>query len=487
MLKMLLNPMGSIVMTNDGNAVLREITVQHPAAKTVIEVSRTQDEEVGDGTTSVIVIAGEVLSCAQPFLEQNIHPTIIISALRLALQDMTTILKDNIAQTIDLKDEEAVLQVIQSCLGTKIFGKFGRFACKLALDAVRIVAIEEHGRKEIDIKKYAKVEKVPGGEIEDSVVLSGVMVNKDVVHGKMSRRIENPRVVLLDSGLEYKKGESQTEVEISKEADFSKMLELEEEQVKQMCVDLIAVKPDLVVTEKGVSDLAQHYLLKAGISVLRRCRRTDCLRIARATGARIVNQPDELREEDVGTQAGLFEVKKFGDEYFSFITECKNPKACSILLRGPSKDVLAEIERNLQDAMFVTRNILLEPSVVAGGGAVEMAVGKLLNEKAKTLTGLKQAPYKAMAKALEVVPRTLVQNCGADAIRTLTALRAKHASSDSEDNKFWGVDGETGKLTDMRTLGIWEPLAVKLQCYKTAIEVSTFCALVFLCLPVILF
>lgn len=488
MLKMLLNPMGSIVMTNDGNAVLREITVQHPAAKTVIEVSRTQDEEVGDGTTSVIVIAGEVMSCCQPFLEQNIHPTIIISALRLALQDMSIMLKDQIAQPIDLTDEEAVIQVIQSCLGTKIFGKFGRFACKLALDAVRTVVIEEHGRKEIDIKKYAKVEKVPGGEIEDSVVLSGVMVNKDVVHGKMSRRIENPRVVLLDSGLEYKKGESQTEVEISKEADFSKMLELEEEQVKQMCVDLIAVKPDLVVTEKGVSDLAQHYLLKANISVLRRCRRTDCLRIARATGARIVNQPDELREEDVGTQAGLFEVKKFGDEYFSFITECKNPKACSILLRGPSKDILAEIERNLQDAMFVTRNILLEPSVVPGGGAVEMAVGKLLNEKAKTLTGLKQAPYKAMAKALEVIPRTLVQNCGGDAIRTLTALRAKHAATtDLEENKFFGINGETGKVTDMRTLGIWEPLAVKMQCYKTAIEVSSVCpSLFFYCVRILL-
>ena len=467
---MLLNPMGSIVMTNDGNAVLREITVQHPAAKTVIEVSRTQDEEVGDGTTSVIVIAGEVLSCAQPFLQQNIHPTIIISALRLALTDMSNILKDQIAKPIDLNDEEQVLQVIQSCLGTKIFGKFGRFACKLALDAVRTVAIDDNGRKEIDIKKYAKVEKVPGGEIEDSVVLSGVMLNKDVVHAKMARRIVNPRIVLLDSGLEYKKGESQTEVEISKEADFSKMLELEEEQVKQMCVDIIAVKPDLVITEKGVSDLAQHYLAKANISVLRRCRRTDCLRIARATGARIVNQPDELREEDVGTQAGLFEVKKFGDEYFSFITECKNPKACSILLRGPSKDILGEIERNLQDAMFVTRNILLEPAVVAGGGAVEMAVGKLLNEKSKTLTGLKQAPYKAMAKALEVIPRTLIQNCGADAIRTLTALRAKHATT-SEDNKYFGIDGETGKVVDMQTLGIWEPLAVKLQCYKTAIEV----------------
>ena len=314
MLKMLLNPIGSIVMTNDGNAVLREITVQHPAAKTVIEVSRTQDEEVGDGTTTVIVLAGEVMAVCQPFIEQNIHPTIIISALRLALEDINKILRDQVSSTIDLNNEEAVLQVIRSCLGTKIFGKTGMFACKLALDAVRTVYIDDNGRKEVDIKKYAKVEKVPGGELEESQVLSGVMLNKDVVHPKMRRRIENPRIVLLDAGLEYKKGESQTEVEITKEEDFSKMLQLEEEQVEQMCKDIIALKPDLVITEKGVSDLAQHFLVKAGISVLRRVRRTDNLRIARATGAKIVNQTDELREEDVGTGCGLFEVKKFGDE-----------------------------------------------------------------------------------------------------------------------------------------------------------------------------
>jgi len=471
MLKMLLNPIGSIVMTNDGNAVLREITVQHPAAKIVIEVSRTQDEEVGDGTTSVIVLAGEVLSVCQPFLEQNIHPTVIISALRLALEDINVILRETIASPVDLKNDDQLIQVIKSCLGTKIFGKCGPFACELALKAVRTVFIEEAGRKEIDIKKYAKVEKVPGGELEDSTVLSGVMLNKDVVHSKMRRRIENPRIVLLDAGLEYKKGESQTEVEISKEEDFSRMLQIEEEEIQQMCNEIIAIKPDLVITEKGISDLAQHYLVKAGISCLRRVRRTDNLRIARATGAKIVNQTDELREEDVGTKCGLFEVKKFGDEYFAFLVDCKDPKACTILLRGASKDVLAEIERNLQDAMFVTRNILLEPAVVPGGGAVEMAVAKCLNEKAKSLTGLKQGPYKAIARALEVIPRTLIQNCGGDTIRTLTALRAKHATT-SEDNKTIGVNGETGKLVDMKELGIWEPLVVKLQAYKTAIETA---------------
>jgi len=297
------------------------------------------------------------------------------------------------------------------------------------------------------------------------------MLNKDIVHPKMRRRIENPRIVLLDCGIEYKKGESQTEIEITKEEDFSRLLQIEEEFVESMCADIIKLQPDVVITEKGVSDLAQHYFVKANISVLRRVRKTDNNRIARACGAKIANRPDELKPDDVGVGAGLFEIQKFGDEYFCFITECKNPKACTILLRGASKDVLAEVERNLQDAMCVARNIMLEPSVVPGGGAVEMAVGKLLNEKAKALTGVNQWPYKVVSKALEVIPRTLVQNCGGDVIRTLTALRAKHATT-SADNKTFGIDGETGQIVDMKVLGIWEPLAVKLQAYKTAIETA---------------
>ncbi|XP_054159430.1 T-complex protein 1 subunit gamma-like [Oppia nitens] len=470
MLKMLMNPMGSIVMTNDGNAILREITVKHPAAKTMIEISRTQDEEVGDGTTSVIILAGELLTVAQPFLEQNIHPTVIISAYRQALEDILNILKET-ARPININNDNEVVDLIKSCIGTKIFGKMGEFACNLALNAVKTVTVEENGKKEIDIKRYAKVEKVPGGMIEESRVLTGIMLNKDVVHSKMRRRIENPRILLLDSGLEYKKGESQTDIEISKDQDFNRLLQIEEEFVQKMCSDIIKFKPDLVITEKGVSDLAQHYLVKADISVLRRVKKTENNRIAKATGATIVNRPDEIREEDIGLQAGLFEVQKIGDEYFTFIVDCKNPKACTILLRGASKDMLNELERNLQDAMYVARNIYKDPFILTGGGAVEMAVGKILNEKAKSITGVHQWPYKAIPKALEVIPRTLIQNCGGDTIRTLTALRAKHATT-AADNKSWGIDGETGQLSDISQLGVWEPLSVKSQVYKTAVETA---------------
>ncbi|TRY86366.1 hypothetical protein DNTS_012143 [Danionella cerebrum] len=429
MMKMLLDPMGGIVMTNDGNAILREIQVQHPAAKSMIEISRTQDEEVGDGTTSVIILAGEMLSVAEQFLEQQMHPTVIIN----------------------------------SAINTKALSRWSTLACNIALDAVRTVELEENGRKEIDIKKYAKVEKVPGGIIEDSCVLKGVMVNKDVTHPRMRRLIKNPRIVLLDCSLEYKKGESQTDIEIAREEDFARILQMEEEYIQQICEEIIRLKPDLVFTEKGISDLAQHYLMKANITAIRRIRKTDNNRIARACGARIASRTDELSEEDVGTGAGLFEVKKIGDEYFTFVTECKDPKACTILLRGASKEILAEVERNLQDAMQVCRNVLLDPSLLPGGGAVEMEVSHRLTERSRAMTSVEQWPYRAVAQALEVVPRTLIQNCGA------SAIRAKHTQ---EGNVSWGVNGETGTLAEMEELGIWEPLAVKAQTYKTAVETA---------------
>ncbi|KAK3876858.1 hypothetical protein Pcinc_018388 [Petrolisthes cinctipes] len=468
MLKMLMDPMGGIVLTNDGNAILREITVQHPAAKHLIEIARTQDEEVGDGTTSVVILAGELLALAEQFLEARMHPVVIIQAYRLALDDAISIIKDQLSKPIDMNDETAMIEVIKSCIGTKFMGQYGDLACSIALQAVKTITTQQDGRTEIDTKKWARIEKIPGGRIEDSCVLSGIMINKDVTHAKMKRRLENPRIVLLDCSLEYKKGESQTSVEMSAETDFTKMLEMEEEHIKTMCSDLIALQPNIIITEKGVSDLAQHYLLKAGITCLRRVKKSDNNRIARACGATIANRTEELKEEDVGTGAGLFEIKKIGDEYFTFITECKDPKACTILLRGPSKDILNEVERNLHDALGVARNLALEAFLVPGGGAVEMAVSQLLQEKAKTISGVKQWPYTALATALEVIPRTLAQNCGANIIRLLTTLRAKHASGASS----WGVDGESGELVDMDKLKIWDPLAVKLQVLKTAVETA---------------
>ena len=342
--------------------------------------------------------------------------------------------------------------------------------CNLALKAVRTVSFDAGGgKKEVDIKRYAKVEKIPGGEIEDSRVLDGVMLNKDITHPKMRRLIKNPRVILLDCPLEYKKGESQTNIEVSKEADWNRILQIEEEQVKTMTDAIVALKPDLVITEKGVSDLAQHFLVKSNITALRRVRKTDNNRIARATGATIVNRLEDLHEKDVGTNCGLFEIEKIGDEYFAFLTHCREPKACTILLRGPSKDILNEIERNLQDAMGVARNVIFSPRLAPGGGATEMAVAVRLGMKAKGVEGVMQWPYGAVAQAMEVIPRTLVANAGQSPVKVLTRLRAKHAE---RGGSTWGVDGDEGKVVDMREYGVWEPMAVKAQSVKTAVEAA---------------
>ncbi len=400
MLKMLLDPVGGIVLTNDGNAILREIEVSHPAAKSMIEISRAQDEEVGDGTKSVVILAGEFLQAAQVFIEKDIHPTIIVGAYFQALEKVLKIV-DNMSTEIKADDEKEVERIVKSSVATKFVNEWGDRVCKLAMEAVRCVSVEKNGHKEIDIKRYAKVEKIPGGTVDECVVLNGVMVNKDLTHAQMRHKIENPRIILLDCPLEYKKGESMTNMEISKEEDFKKALLMEEEEVKKVCDSILALKPDVVITEKGVSDLAQHFFLKHNVSVLRRLRKTDNNRISRVSGATIVNRPEELHESDVGTRCGLFEVRKIGDEFFCYFVNCKDPKACSIVLRGGTKDVLNEVERNLQDALNVTRNVILHPKLVPGGGALEMEVAcRLVEYATKEVKGTQQWPYKARTISL---------------------------------------------------------------------------------------
>jgi T-complex protein 1 subunit gamma len=360
-----------------------------------------------------------------------------------------------------MENDDDIRKIVHSCIGTKFASRWGDLVINLAVKAVRTVYNKNGDNVEIDTKRYAKVEKIPGGMLEDCTVLDGVMFNKDVTHPQMRRRIENPRVVLLDCPLEYKKGESMTNMEFTKEDDFKDALLMEEIEVTRLCQAILKMKPDIVITEKGVSDLAQHILLKEGnCTVFRRLRKTDNNRVARATGATIVNRPEELQESDVGTNLGLFEVRKIGDDYFTFLTDCKEPNACSIILRGASKDVLNEIERNLQDALGVARNVLLNPKLAPGGGALEMELACRLHERATQLPSAQQWPYKALASAMEVIPRTLATNCGAEVVRVLTELRAKHNSG--KEGAVYGINGQTGKIESMETCNIWDPLSVKL-------------------------
>lgn len=466
MLKMLLDPMGGVVLTNDCNSILREVDVSHPAAKQMIELSRAQDEEVGDGTTSVIVLTGEVLRAAVPLLERSLHPTVIVKGYGMALEKAIEACA-KIAKTVSLEDRPALLNLVQSCIGTKFSSRWGDLVISMAVEATLRVSRD----KEVDVKRYAKVEKIAGGEPTESRVLKGVMFNKDVTHARMRRRVERPRVLLLDCPLEYKKGDSAANVQIENEEDWTKLLRIEEEYIENVCAQIVASRPDVVITEKGVSDLAQHYLMKANITAFRRLRKTDNNRVARAVGATIVSRADEIQESDIGTKCGLFEVRKLGDEYYAFFEECDDPKACTILLRGGSRDVLNEVERNLQDAMQVVRNVVLDNRLLPGGGATEMAVAAALEEYASSSNlGVYQWPVKAVATAMEVIPRTLANNCGAKVVRVLTQLKAKHLAGDHT----WGIDGTTGTLRDMAADdGIWDPLTVKVQTIKTAVEASS--------------
>lgn len=469
MLKMLLDPMGGVVMTNDGNCILREVDVSHPAAKSMIELSRAQDEEVGDGTTSVIILSGEILGCAEPLLERQFHPTVIVKGYNMALQKALEVCK-SISRNIDINNREEMREIVTSAIGTKFSSRWGNLMVDMAIDAVlKIVSVRVDTTTEVDIKRYVRVERIPGGELSDCKVMNGVMFNKDVTHAKMRRRIENPRVMLLDCPLEYKKGDSATNVEILNDEDFNALLRQEEEYIENICAQIVAFKPDIVITEKGVSDLAQHYLMKANITAFRRLRKTDNNRAARCTGATIVNRPDELQESDIGTNCGLFEVRKIGDEYFAFLEDCKDAKACTVLLRGGSKDVLAEIGRNLDDAMQVVRNVVFDGRMLPGGGATELAISSAIIKSSAEVEGISKWSYAALANALEVIPRTLAQNCGANVIRLLTDLRTKHNLPDFQGSS-WGVNGTTGEAVDMHKLGIWEPYCVKTQTLKTSIE-----------------
>jgi T-complex protein 1 subunit gamma len=405
---------------------------------------------------------------AEPFLSHQVHPTVIIRGFHRALEASLEIAKQ-MSRVIDIQDREQMRNLIQSSVGTKFSPRVGQLVSDLALESVlTVVRTTPTGRKEVDVKRYAKVEKIPGGELSDSRVLKGIMFNKDVTHSKMRRRIENPRVLLLDCPLEYKKGESQTNVELTNDQDWNTLLRMEEEYIENLCAQVVAMKPDIVVTEKGVSDLAQHYFVKANITAFRRLRKTDNNRLARATGATIVSRADEIQESDIGTKCGLFEVRKLGDEYFAFFEDCEEPGACSVLLRGGSKDVLNEIERNLQDAMQVARNVVFEPRLLPGGGATEMRIAHELRKRAEEIEGVEQFPFRAVGEALEVIPRTLLQNCGADVVRVMTALRAKQAESD----EACGIDGVTGKVTKSTDLAVWEPFEVKTQTIKTAVEAA---------------
>ncbi len=463
--KMLVDSLGDVVITNDGVTILKEIDVEHPAAKMVIEVAKTQDNEVGDGTTTAVVLAGELLKRAEELLDQDIHPTVIARGYRLAAAKALEIL-DGIAIKIDVEDEE----ILKRIAATAITGKHSEFAIehlsKLVVEAVKRVAEKTDSGYKVD-EDNIKIEKRQGGSVADTQLVDGIVIDKEVVHAGMPKRIKNAKIAVLKAALEVKETETDAEIRITDPEQLQKFIEQEEMMIREMVDKIASTGANVVFCQKGIDDLAQYYLAKAGILAVRRVKQSDIEKIAKATGAKILTDLRDIKPEDLG-EADLVEERKVGDENMVFIEGCKNPKAVTILVRGGTEHVVDEVERSLTDAIKVVKAALEDGKVVAGGGAPEIEVSLKLREWAPTLGGREQLAAEAFAAALEVIPRALAENSGLDPIDILVELKRAH----EEGKVTYGVDVFEGKVTDMKEKGVLEPLRVKKQAISSATEVA---------------
>ncbi|AFP65583.1 T-complex protein gamma SU (nucleomorph) [Chroomonas mesostigmatica CCMP1168] len=465
MLKMIIDNQGGIIITNDGHCVLREIEIEHPAARSLIDLSKTQDNEIGDGTTTVVVLAAEFLRIAEILLKQKLHPNQIISSFYQALIDVNFFLQSELSFSLEKNNIKDVVKVIMTSICTKLVGKFSRLMCELAIKAIE----QMKNKKEVsNMKTFFKIEKISSGKIEQSRILSGIMFAKDIAHPKMKRYIVQPKILLLDCPIEFKKGESQTLIEMNEEDTWQKILKAEENYIIFLCNLLKNFRPDVIITEKGVSDLALHYLYKSNISVIRRVKKSDNIRIAKATGATIITSIEEIENHDFGL-SDTFEIKKIGEEYFTFITGCKDGTSCTALLFGSSRDVLDEIERNLQDALSIAKDIFSNQKIIPGGGATELAIGNFLSEKSENQKNSSFFIYKSLSLAFEIIPKTLTENYGDSVIFQLNKLKTIH----KQKGIFFGLDGRNGKIVDMRKINVWETCSLKMQLVKSAIENAT--------------
>ncbi len=463
--KMLVDSLGDIIITNDGVTILKEIDVEHPAAKMIIEVAKAQDNEVGDGTTTAVVLAGELLKKAEELLDQDIHPTIIANGYRMAARKAIEVL-DEMAIPVSRDDDEILKKIAM----TAMTGKGAEVAieklAEIAVKAVKTIAEEVDGKIRADTDNI-KIEKRQGGAVEDTELVDGIVLDKEVVHPAMPKRVENAKILLLNSALEVKETEIDAKIRITDPDMMQKFIEQEERMIKEMVDKIVEAGANVVFCQKGIDDLAQYYLAKAGILAVRRVKKSDIEKLAKATGAKILTDLRDIKPEDLG-EAKLVEEKKVGDEKMVFVTGCKNPKAVTILVRGGTEHVVEEIARGIEDAIRVVACAIEDGKVVAGAGAPEIEMSLRIKEWAPTLGGREQLAAEAFASALEIIPRTLAENAGLDPIDVLVELRAAH----EKGNKYAGVNVETGKVEDMKEKGVLEPLRVKKHAIESATEVA---------------
>lgn len=456
--KMLVDGLGDIVVTNDGVTILKEMDIEHPAAKMLVEVAKTQEDEVGDGTTTAVIIAGELLKKSESLLDQDIHPTIIAMGYRQAAEKAQEIL-DDIA--IDSVDEETLVKVAMTAMTGKGTEAAREPLAKLIVDAVQKVA--EDGVVDID---NIKIEKKDGAVVEDSTLVEGVIVDKERVHPGMPSEVKDAKIALVNSPLEVKETEVDAEIRITDPAQMQAFIEQEEKMVKDMVDKVAESGANVLFAQKGIDDLAQHYLSKAGILAVRRVKKSDIEKLARATGANVVTNLEDLTADDLG-EAGIVEERKVSGEEMIFVEECSVAKSVTLFVRGSTKHIVDEIVRAIEDAIGVVAATVEDDKVVAGGGAPEIAMAKKLKDYADSISGREQLAVNAFAEALEIVPKTLAENAGLDSIDSLVDLRAAH-----ENSAVMGLDVFTGKVADMKEAGVIEPKRVKKQAIQSASEAA---------------
>ena len=465
--KMLVDSLGDIIITNDGVTILQEMQINHPAAKMLVEVAKTQDQEVGDGTTTAVILAGELLKQAEQLLEKNIHPTIIVNGYRMAASKAQEILEAT-ADKIELNDKKMLEKIAMTAMTGKSAEMSMTILAKTVVEAIGNITEYKDNTVFID-RESLKIEKKTGGKIDDSELIQGIIIDKERIHIDMPRVVQDAKILLLDLALEVKETENDTQIRITSPEQLQAFLEQEEKMLKRMVEKISKSEANVIFCEKGIDDSIQYMLAKKGLFAARRVKRSDMEKLAKATGAKIVNNLEELTEKDLGF-AGVVEQKKIGGEEMTFVEKCKHPKSVTILLRGGTEHVIDEIERAVVDAIGDIVSVIKDGGkIVAGGGSAEMELSKHLMKYSNTLSGREQMAIRAYASAMEVIPRTLAENAGIDSLDVLTGLKTKH---DEKDGKNFGLNVFSGKIVDMKSLGVIEPLKIKTQALSGATEAA---------------
>ncbi len=463
--KMLVDGFGDVTITNDGATILDEMEVQHPAAKMMVEVAKTQDDEVGDGTTTSVVVAGELLKKAEELIDQNVHPTVIVDGYRAASTKALEIL-DEIAVKVEPLDKATLRRVAEVSLASKILAEYKTTMADLAVSAVLQVAEKIPEGYRVDIEDV-KVEKKAGEALGDTALIKGIVLDKEVVHPGMPKRIEDGKIALVDAPLEVEKTEFDAKINIENPEQMKSFLDEEEKMLKNMVEKVAVAGANVLLCEKGIDDVAQHYLAKKGVLAVRRVKQSDMEKLVKATGGRVVSNLDDLSQRDLGN-AKLVEERKIADDKMVFVEGCKNPKAVTILVRGGSERLVDEAERSLHDALCVVRDVVRDPRVVAGGGAPEAEIARRLREYSQKMPGKEQLAVLGFAESLESVPMSLAENSGLDPIDIMVQLRAAH-----EKGQVWaGVDIVDGGVADLKEKNVLEPHGVKMQVIKSSAEAA---------------